>query len=219
VKLKFIFLCLFFITTFLIFFQCSSNKVVPNICFNKDILPIFISKCTTSGCHSSLNGQNAKGGDFTSYEGILKKVKPYYPLFSEVYTECNGENPNMPPAPNTPLTSKELDYIKYWIHIGAKNTIDCGGYECDTINISFSKRVQPLLNTWCLGCHNSNNAGGGFDLSNYDGVKKTITPDNRLIGSIFQLINFDPMPKGTGKLNDCDLIAIKKWVNEGYQNN
>ena len=34
-----------------------------------------------------------------------------------------------------------------------------------------------------------------------------------------QLINFDPMPKGTGKLNDCDLIAIKKWVNEGYQNN
>ena len=193
----------------LLFYQCGRYKVIPDVCFNKNILPIFVSKCTTGGCHSG--GGNRQGGsNFTTYEGIMTKVKPNHPLLSDVYTQCNGNNPSMPPSGYTALTSTELEYIKYWIHTGAKNPADCNGTTCDTLNISYSTRVMPFMNTWCVGCHNSSNAGGGYDLSTYAGVKNSITPSNRLMGSMNQLSGYSAMPKGSGKVDACDITALQK---------
>lgn len=206
-------------SSLILFNSCGKNKVVPNICFKNDILPIFISKCTTSGCHSSNSGKKEGGVDLSKYEGIMTKVKPYHPLASEVYTQCRGNNPSMPPSPNLPLTSTELEYIKYWIHTGAKNLDNCIAKTCDTVNVSFSGKIQPLINTWCVGCHNTSNAGGGFDLSTYQGVKNSITPTNRLSGSIEHLSGYSSMPKGATMLDPCDIKAIQNWISSSYPNN
>ena len=43
----------------------------PNICFERDILPIFISNCTQSGCHNAQS--NKSGYVLDSYNNIIKK--------------------------------------------------------------------------------------------------------------------------------------------------
>lgn len=198
--------------------RCGSNKVVPNICFTKYIQPIFVSRCGTSGCHDG--GVNARGrrlSDFTTYEGIKSKVSIGHPLLSEVYTKCTGLNPSMPPSPNPKLTSTELDYIKYWIHTGAKNS-DCIIMECDSSDFNFSTKVQPIINFNCVGsCHNSTKREGNYDFSNYEGVKSAITA-GKLMGCIRQSSGFKPMPT-SGKLDNCSIRLIQKWIDGGYTNN
>jgi len=94
----------------------------------------------------------------------VTKVKPYHPLLSNAYTQCTGKNPSTPPSPIKPLTAKELQYLKYWIHTGAKNSNICVTNICETLNLSFDGKVHPLLKTWCVGCDNTSNAAGGFDV-------------------------------------------------------
>ncbi len=197
--------------------QCGNNKAVPDVCFTKNIQPIFVTKCGMSGCHSGSGGGHGEKMNFTTYEGIMKKVKANYPLLSEAYTKCTGKNPEMPPKGYTKLSETELQYIKYWIHTGAKNS-DCTS-ACDTLTLSFSGRIKPLLDTWCLGCHSASNAGGGYDFSTYEGVRTAIAPNSRLLGCIEQQTGYSAMPQNGGKLSDCDIIAVKKWIEAGYPNN
>jgi hypothetical protein len=100
--------------------------------------------------------------------------------------------------------------------MGAKNTSNCRG--CDTINYTYSARVKPLIQTWCTGCHNSYNPGGGFDLSDYNGVVSSIA-NNKLLGSLKHLSGFSAMPKNASQLSLCDITAIEKWITAGYLNN
>ncbi|MCC6373171.1 MAG: hypothetical protein IT236_19360 [Bacteroidia bacterium] len=197
----------------LLFNRCGSNKMMPDVCFKKNVLPIFASKCSTSGCHDG-NGKGEAEGNFGNYEGIMKKVTPYHPLQSEIYMKCRGKNPEMPPKSSTQLTSTELEYIKYWIHTGAKNS-ECSNV-CDTIGVTYSGRIQPLLDSWCVGCHNANNSGGGYNLSNYQGAKSAVP---RLIGCLKGLNGFSPMPQNSSPLNSCDIIAVQKWIDAGSPNN
>lgn len=198
---------------------CGKNQFIADVCYNQNIKPIFISKCTMSGCHGGGQGHGGERDDFSTYEGVMTKVKAYHPLMSEIYTQCRGNNPSMPPSGYAQLTDTELAYIKYWIHTGAKNDESCGGSTCDTINFTFSNRILPILTKWCVGCHNTSNPGGGYDLSNYDGVITAIVPDNRIMGSINQLDGFSAMPQGSSKIDSCDINAIQKWIDAGHLNN
>ncbi len=47
---------------------CTWKASDPNVCFSENILPIFISKCSMSGCHVAGSGRRS---DFTTYEGII----------------------------------------------------------------------------------------------------------------------------------------------------
>lgn len=210
------FFIVFFILILVVFTKCDGNKVVPNVCFDKNILPIFISKCTTSGCHSGSSIKDKGKSDLRSYEGILNQVTPYYPFMSEIYQKCSGSNPEMPPKSYIPLTETELAYIKYWIHIGAKNSTNCVVTQCDTLAISFSNRIMPIIQNSCVGCHNSSNPSGGYDLSSYNEIIKSIDP---LIGSIKHLSGYSEMPKGSQKLDDCSINVIQKWIDAGHKNN
>jgi cytochrome c553 len=201
------------ISILILFFNtCASDVYNPDVCFQQNVLPIFVSKCSMNGCHNSKDKEAEY--DFSTYEGIMKGVKAKHPLQSEVYNVIKGNNPSMPI--DGKLTAKEISYIKIWIKMGAKNTSNCSS--CDTTNVTYSGRISPLLNVWCVGCHNSNNAGGGFDLSTYAGVVNSIT-QSRLLGSIKHASGFSAMPQNTNKLSDCDISAVEKWVNNGYPNN
>ncbi|MCX6296675.1 MAG: hypothetical protein NTX97_11535 [Bacteroidetes bacterium] len=191
---------------------CTSVAYNPDICFQENILPIFVTKCSMNDCHNS--AEHKAGYDLSTYEGIMKGVTPYHPYQSEVYNSIRGSNPSMPT--DQKLDAKDISYIKIWIKMGAKNTSNCSG--CDTSSYTYSGRIKPLITTWCVGCHNAGSPGGGYDLSTYSGLVTSIV-SNRLLGTLNNSAGFSAMPKGSSKLSDCDINAVTKWINVGYPNN
>ena len=164
------------------------------------------------GCHDA--STHAEGYTFSNYEGIMKGIKANHPFQSEVYLSIRGNNPSMPRGQK--LSELEVSYIKTWIKLGAANTSDCK--TCDTVDFTYSGRIEPILNSWCLGCHNPNQSDGGYDFSTYAGVVDAIN-NNRLMGSIYQQNGFTAMPKDAAKMDDCSINAIQKWVDAGFPNN
>ncbi len=192
---------------------CAKDVYSPDACFQEDVLPIFVSNCTQSECHNSQ--EHEAGYDLSNYEGIMKGIKAKHPLQSEIYNTIRGNNPSMPRG-SAKLTTKQVNTIKTWINMGAPNNSNCR--TCDTAQFTFSGRVKPIMDSWCIGCHSSTNSSGGFDLSTYNGVVGAI-PNNKLVGSLKHLSGFSAMPKNAGSLSQCDIAAIEKWVLAGYQNN
>jgi hypothetical protein len=86
---------------------------------------------------------------------------------------------------------------------------------CDTINVTYSGSVAPILNDLCVSCHSSSSS---IKLDSYENVK--IRVDNgSLIGTINHQSGFQPMPQGGAKLDDCRLTIISKWIENGAPNN
>ncbi|MFL5764201.1 MAG: c-type cytochrome domain-containing protein [Bacteroidia bacterium] len=191
---------------------CRYDAYNPDICFQDNVLPIFVTKCGMTGCHNSVS--HAAGYDFTGYDGIMKGITPGHPYQSKIFNEIRGSHPSMPP--DQPLSQKEITYIKIWIKMGAKNSSGCSG--CDTAAYTYSGRIRPLFDTWCVGCHNTSGAGGGYDFSGYSGVVASIT-SGRLLGAVKHDPGFIPMPQGAPILSDCDISAVQKWINSGYPQN
>lgn len=92
---------------------------------------------------------------------------------------------------------------------------------CDTTNVTYNQSVSSILNSYCLSCHSNNSAaslGGNIRLEDYSDVILRVN-DGSLIGSISHDNGFSPMPKGSSKLNSCNITVIQKWIDEGAPNN
>jgi hypothetical protein len=89
---------------------------------------------------------------------------------------------------------------------------------CGITEFTYSGAVVPLMTTYCTRCHNATTTRGGIDLSNYNGVK-TVALNGRLLGSIKKVTGYKPMPPGTTRLTDCQILQIEKWVQDGTPNN
>ncbi|MEO6302595.1 MAG: cytochrome c [Bacteroidia bacterium] len=207
-------LALALLSSLLVLTTCTKDSAGPDGCFQEDVLPIFVSNCTMSGCHNSKDKR--AGYDLGNYEGIMKGIKAKHPLNSEIYNTIKGNNPSMPQKPYTNLSSKDVNMIKLWINMGARNSSNCKN--CDTANFSYSGRIKNIIQVWCVGCHNSGNNGGGFDLSDYNGLVNAI-PNNKLLGSIKHLPGFLAMPQTGGRISQCEITAIEKWIGAGHPNN
>lgn len=187
------------------------------VCFESDILPIFNSSCAKSGCH---NASSAKDGYvLDSYNNIVKKgIVPGVASKSKIYEVLfESGSDKMPQPPNPALTAAQTELIFQWINEGAKNTTNCNTAVCDTVNVTYQKSVWPIVQTNCLGCHNNSLANGGYNFSNYDGLKSAVNK-GRLLGSINYQTGFVGMPQGS-RLNPCQVATIRKWVQAGALNN
>ena len=84
---------------------------------------------------------------------------------------------------------------------------------CDTLNVNYSTRIEPIIRTNCYVCHAGTAvAGGNIMLEGYTNLKNFDSA--RLYGSVSHTAG-SPMPKGGNKLPDCDIAAIKKWIDTG----
>jgi mono/diheme cytochrome c family protein len=88
----------------------------------------------------------------------------------------------------------------------------------DTSDVSYAASVAPILRANCFSCHGNGSSLGNVSLDTYDKIKDLAT-SGRLLGSISHLPGFHPMPEGADKLSDCNITAIKTWIEEGTQNN
>lgn len=196
----------------------DSTLYPGGICFERDILPIFTSNCAMSGCHDVAS--QASGYILNTYSSIVSKgIVPGNAANSKIYKVLIETDPGdrMPQQPLPPLTASQIAVIKNWINSGAPNGTNCST-NCDPNVFTYSKAVRPTIETYCLGCHNNSNAGGGYSFSTFSQVQ-TIALNGKLVGVISHSVGFSPMPKGGAKLSDCKIQQITKWVNSGAPNN
>jgi cytochrome c5 len=184
------------------------------VCFESSVLPIFVSSCAMSGCHNA--SSQREGYVLDSYTNILRRgITPGSATSSKLYKVlfATGED-RMPP--NGSLTLAQKDSIKVWINQGAKNTTNCN-CTCDDTQFTYAAIIQPLINTFCVGCHKAGSLGGNIDLSTYAKVK-TQVDNGKLLGSVTHTSGYVAMPQG-GKLEDCQISQIQKWIDAGALNN
>ena len=91
---------------------------LPEMCFDRDVLPIFSNSCATQGCHDG----GGEAFSLTSYGQIRNSVTPFKPDKSQSYkaiTSTWGVN-RMPP--DKPLSQEKRTIIRLWIEQGANET-------------------------------------------------------------------------------------------------
>jgi hypothetical protein len=90
---------------------------------------------------------------------------------------------------------------------------------CNDTTVTFSKTVTTILQP-CQSCHSNSNAsssGNGIKLQDYPDVMIMVT-NGKLMSSINHTSTY-PMPKGGGKLPDCEIAQLQKWIDNGSLNN
>ena len=95
------------------------------------------------------------------------------------------------------------------------------GTGCNTDITNFSTEIKPILQSNCIVCHSNSAAassGGGIKLQDFADVKANVL-SGKLMGTIEHLSGYSPMPKGGGKLSDCNILIINTWITKGTLNN
>jgi hypothetical protein len=90
---------------------------------------------------------------------------------------------------------------------------------CDTLDVSFSMDVQPLLSQNCLSCHSNSNApnfGAGVRLESHADVAQRIP---LIVSVINHEEGFPQMPRGAEKLDSCSIATFEAWENQGSKDN
>lgn len=195
----------------------TSGGVGTAVCFESEVLPLLQTNCAKSGCHDAAT--HADDYVLDNYTNIMKKgVIPGNATNSKIY-EVLFENGNdkMPPPPNADLTSSQKALIGRWINEGAKNTVNCAT-ACDTTQFRYGANISQILATHCLGCHAGPSSSAGIDLSSYGNVRPYAI-NGKLVGAVTHSPGYSAMPKNAGKLSDCQIRQIQKWVAGGSPNN
>ena len=92
---------------------------------------------------------------------------------------------------------------------------------CDLSNVTFAANVKPILQASCYSCHSNSNAassGAGIKLENHADVQN-LAKNGNLMGAVKHSNGYSAMPKGGGKLTDCEIDQLQKWIDNGTLNN
>ena len=200
--------------------QIALDQQSPAVCFEDDILPIYQSYCAKSGCHNE--SSHREGYTLTSYETIISKgINAGNAFSSSLYTVLNASGESRMPPPGSPsLTNEQIVLIRKWINQGAANTTNCAAV-CDSMSFAYNADVKPIMDQYCTGCHGGTSPQGGFVLDTYAAVKEFVDGDPfTFMGTINQEPGYIAMPKPpAGKLSDCNIAKIRKWIEAGAPEN
>lgn len=204
----------------LLIFSCRHEpELLPGtaeVCFDQEVIPVIQSNCAVSGCHDGSGELNS----LTTYDAVRNLANPGKPNSSKLHevlsANLNAEK-HMPPKSRQALTTEQINNIYLWILQGANHTT-CPDVPCDTLNVTFAGAIQPLIDTYCKGCHIGSNPNGGISLVDYASIK-TSAESGRLMGAVNQLSGFKAMPPNGGKLPSCNIVQLNKWIINGMPNN
>lgn len=111
-----VFLVLPLLLIVLLTFQACKHETflagVAEVCFERNVLPVFQTSCGLSGCHDA----SAAGGyTLNSYSGILAAIEPGSPDKSEVYKSITNIWSDEMMPPSQPLSADNRMLIRIWI--------------------------------------------------------------------------------------------------------
>lgn len=89
---------------------------------------------------------------------------------------------------------------------------------CDTTAVAYSTSVVPILSASCYSCHAGTSPSGGIRLDNHGSVAAYVG-NGKLMGAITHSPGYSAMPKNAGKLSNCKINTIQKWIDDGAPNN
>ena len=89
---------------------------------------------------------------------------------------------------------------------------------CDTTNVNYANDIWPVINSNCTTCHSGGAPQGNVHLENYDDIVLAAS-NGSLLGVIRHDDGWPAMSKGGGKLGDCEISKIEKWVKIGTSDN
>ncbi len=90
-----------------------------------------------------------------------------------------------------------------------------GLIDCNPLDVSYSKDIEPLINSSCAisGCHVQGGSGTGI-FANYENVKAKVDD-----GSFRQRVIVQKDMPPSSPLSDCQIKYIESWLNAGAPNN
>ena len=101
-----------------------------------------------------------------------------------------------------------------------------GVIECDTVGVSYTVDILPILVLECYKCHDDEHAvlkGGSNYLEGYSKLFDFIEPGDAENSVIYQAVAWIPgtsfMPKGSSQLSACDIALLKSWIENGASEN
>ena len=194
---------------------CDSTKVY----YDLQIKPLIVNNCAMSGCHSKAD--NKGGIQLEDYLGILATVSPNNPDNSELYTSLlPTADEIMPPLPTPAFNSSQIELVKKWILQGALyNT--CGGVStCNTLSVSYSNDIAPIVSANCNGCHGPGGSMQSVPSTTYAGLKDMVDRGSLLPSIAQNGGSYSAMPPApASKLSACAISKIETWVAAGAPNN
>ncbi|MCF8238401.1 MAG: hypothetical protein K9I85_09625 [Saprospiraceae bacterium] len=188
--------------------------------FTDQILPILVSNCAMSGCHSATNPK--EGVNLTTYAKVMStgEVKAGK-LSGDFWESINSTKPDkqMPPPPAAKLPQDQIDLIRLWIEQGAKDLTCNPGYGgCATSGMSYGNDIRPILTSSCTGCHSGSAPQGGIDLNAYSSVV-SLAQNGKLLGAVKHEPGFVAMPPAGNGLSECAISKVQAWIEQGMLNN
>lgn len=199
-------------------FSCSEDTVY----FNEQILPIFFNSCAVSGCHDVETHEEDLILD--SYDNIIASDEIFAFDTSEgdiyeVITEDIDDEDFMPPTDSEidPLTSGEILLISTWINQGLLNN-SCPDLICDTVEVTFSGDIFPMMDSYCSGCHTGSVVNADVHLGTYNEIKFQAST-GAIIGTISNADGYAVMPSNTSGLTDCQIRMVEIWIEDGTPDN
>lgn len=98
-----------------------------------------------------------------------------------------------------------------------------GSTACDTMNVTYSTHVLPLINDYCITCHSGGTPSGNVSLEGYNNIRDAALIPAGSYGSLIGVISHapgnSPMPKNADKLSDCRIRQVEIWIEEGATQN
>ncbi len=89
-----------------------------------------------------------------------------------------------------------------------------GSSVCDTTNVTYTSKVEPIIRRSCYSCHGTGIGLGGINLEGATNLK-TYADNGRLMGSIEHRSGYSAMPQSAPKLSDCEIRTIQAWISAG----
>ncbi len=217
------------ITIFCGVYSCIHSADIsdlPEVCFERDVLPVFQNSCAITGCH---DGQGESDLVLNNYLDISHAVNPGRPFDSEVYKAIIstwGEN-KMPP--DQPLSLDNRTIIRVWIEQGALLTIcpesggnGTGGEPYVNPRACFTRDILPVLVSRCAsaGCHDAITHKEGYIFTSYSTTRTAVVPgdpgESKLYEVITRTSGEDRMPPaGSAQLTLTEIDSIRKWISYG----
>lgn len=89
---------------------------------------------------------------------------------------------------------------------------------CDTIDLSYSLDIVPIIDANCYRCHDAQTNQGNVAIDDYENFR-AYSVNGIMLNVLNHEDGWPPMPDDAPKIDQCSIDKIDKWIQEGAKDN